>query len=355
MNELAGIFKDTRKHLMNGVSHMIPFVVTGGILMAVAVMAYGQGGVPPEGTWMATLWNFGSTALNLMVPVLSAYIAASIADRAGICPGFVGGMISISVGAGFLGGIVTGLLGGIVCYYLKKVKVPKALSSIMPIMIIPIVGSLVTMGFMQYVLGAPIAGIMDGMTKVMEHLGNGNKVILGAVCGLLAGFDFGGPFNKVAYTFGVATVSAGVYTYAGPMAVTMTAPPLGCALAAFLAKKKFTQEEREAAKSAVAMGCVGITEGAIPFAANDPLRVIPSTMIGAAAGGAVGYLFNITNTVAWSGLIMIPVLGNPIGFLVSLAIAVGVTAGLMILLKKDITEEAAGTDEGDLDIDLSFE
>ena len=115
MNELAGIFKDTRKHLMNGVSHMIPFVVTGGILMAVAVMAYGQGGVPPEGTWMATLWNFGSTALNLMVPVLSAYIAASIADRAGICPGFVGGMISISVGAGFLGGIVTGLLGGIVC------------------------------------------------------------------------------------------------------------------------------------------------------------------------------------------------------------------------------------------------
>lgn len=146
MNELAGIFKDTRKHLMNGVSHMIPFVVTGGILMAVAVMAYGQGGVPPEGTWMATLWNFGSTALNLMVPVLSAYIAASIADRAGICPGFVGGMISISVGAGFLGGIVTGLLGGIVCYYLKKVKVPKALSSIMPIMIIPIVGSLVNHG-----------------------------------------------------------------------------------------------------------------------------------------------------------------------------------------------------------------
>ena len=191
MNEFAGIFRDTRKHLMNGVSHMIPFVVTGGILMAVAVMAYGQGGVPPEGTWMATLWTFGSTALNLMVPVLSAYIAASIADRAGICPGFVGGMISINVGAGFLGGIVTGLLGGVVCYYLKKVKVPKALSSIMPIMIIPIVGSLVTMGFMQYILGAPIAGIMDGMTKVMEHLGNGNKVILGAVCGLLAGFDFG--------------------------------------------------------------------------------------------------------------------------------------------------------------------
>lgn len=119
MKELISIFKDTRKHLMNGVSHMIPFVVTGGILMAVAVMAYGQGGVPLEGTWMATLWTFGSTALNLMVPVLSAYIAASIADRAGICPGFVGGMISINVGAGFLGGIVTGLLGGVVCYYLK--------------------------------------------------------------------------------------------------------------------------------------------------------------------------------------------------------------------------------------------
>lgn len=260
MNEFVGIFKDTRKHLMNGVSHMIPFVVTGGILMAVAVMAYGQGGVPPEGTWMATLWTFGSTALNLMVPVLSAYIAASIADRAGICPGFVGGMISINVGAGFLGGIVTGLLGGVVCYYLKKIKVPKALSSIMPIMIIPIVGSLVTMGFMQYILGAPIA-----------------------------------------------------------------------------------------------MGCVGITEGAIPFAANDPLRVIPSTMIGAAVGGAVGYLFNITNPVAWSGLIMLPVLGNPIGFLVSLAAAVGVTAGLMILLKKDITENAADTEGEDLEIDLSFE
>lgn len=355
MKDLVEILKGTRKHLMNGVSYMIPFVVTGGILMAVAVMAAGKGGVPAEGTWMFDMWTFGSTALNLMVPVLSAYIAASIADRAGICPGFVGGMISINVGAGFLGGIFTGLLGGIVCFYLKKIKVPKALSSIMPIMVIPIIGSLVTMGFMQYVVGAPIAGLMAAMTKVMEHLGNGNKIILGAVCGLLAGFDFGGPFNKVAYTFGVATVSAGVYTYAGPMAVTMTAPPLGCALAAFLAKKKFTQEEREAAKSAIAMGFVGITEGAIPFAANDPLRVIPSTMIGSAVGGAVGYLFGVTNPVAWSGIIMLPVLGNPIGFLISLAIAVAVTAGLMILLKKDITEEISEMDVEDMDIDLSFE
>ncbi len=354
MNDLVAILKDTRKYLMNGVSHMIPFVVTGGILMAIAVMAYGQGGVPPEGTWMSTVWNFGSTALGLMVPVLSAYIAASIADRAGICPGFVGGMIAVNVGAGFLGGLVTGILGGIFCFYLKKIKVPKALSSIMPIMIIPILGSLFTMGIMHYGLGGPIAGIMKVMTAFMQSLSGGNKIILGAVCGLLAGFDFGGPFNKVAYTFGVATVASGVYTYAGPMAVTMAAPPLGCALAAFIAKKKFTQEEREAAKSAIAMGCVGITEGAIPFAANDPLRVIPATMIGSAVGGSIGYLFGVTNPVAWSGLIMLPVLGNPVGYVISLAIAVCVTAAIMILLKKEITErdDSEVSEDG---IDLSFE
>lgn len=354
MKDLVQILKETRKHLMNGVSHMIPFVVTGGILMAVAVMAYGKGGVPTEGTWMGTLWTFGQTALNLMVPVLSAYIAASIADRAGICPGFVGGVISVNVGAGFLGGMATGMIGGIVCYYLKKIKVPKALSSIMPIMIIPIVGSLVTMGFMQFLIGGPIAYIMKSMTDVMQHLGSGNKIILGAVAGLLAGFDFGGPFNKVAYTFGVATVSSGVYTYAGPMAVIMAAPPLGCALAAFIAKKKFTQEEREAAKSAVAMGCVGITEGAIPFAANDPLRIIPATMIGDAVGGAVAYLLNVTNPVAWSGLIMLPVLGNPIGYVIALAVAVVVTAAIIIVLKKEITEDIT-SEEDDEDIDLAFE
>lgn len=358
MHEFLGIFKNTRKHLMNGVSYMLPFVVSGGVLLALAVTFYGQGGVPPEGTFLYDLFQLGAVGLGYMVPIFSAYIAFSIADRAGIAPGMIGGAIANTIGAGFLGGIVSGLFAGVLCFYLKKIKLPSSLKSVMPIIVIPILGTFITWVFMYYVVGAPIAGLMASMTAFLEHMSNGNKILLGLICGLMIGFDLGGPVNKVAFAFGVATVSAGIYTYAAPMAVAICTPPLGMALASFIAKDKFTEEEREAGKGAILMGAVGITEGAIPFAGNDPIRVIAATMSGSAVGAAVAYLFDTTSKVAWGGLIILPVVGNIPGYLIAVAIGPAVTAAVVIALKKPIAKKAEQTKESSApseDIDLDFE
>ncbi|WP_214748748.1 PTS fructose transporter subunit EIIC [Exiguobacterium sp. s189] len=354
-NEFIGIFKETRKHLMTGVSYMLPFVVAGGVILAASVALFGEGGVPTEGTLLNDLFNIGAQGLFFMVPILSAYIAFSIADRSGIAPGAIGGAIASSTGAGFLGGIVSGLLAGLVCYYIKKIKLPKAFASLMPIIIIPILGTLITASFMFFVVGAPIAGVMDYLTQFLTNLSDSNKILIGIVCGLMTGFDLGGPVNKVSFTFAVATVSAGIYTYAGASAVAVCTPPLGLALATFIASRKFTVEEREAGKGAFAMGLVGITEGAIPFAANDPLRIIPATMLGSAAGAASAYMFGVTCQVAWAGLIMIPVVGNVLGFLISVAIGMAVTAGVAIALKKDVVLEAPKADDSNEELDFDIE
>ncbi|RSK29229.1 PTS fructose transporter subunit EIIC [Bacillus sp. HMF5848] len=353
MNEFVGIFKDTRKHLMTGVSYMLPFVVAGGVILAASVALFGEGGVPTEGTILNDLFNFGVQGLFFMVPILSAFIAFSIADRSGIAPGAIGGAIASAVGAGFIGGIISGLFAGIVVHYIKKIKLPRSLSSLMPIIIIPILGTLLTASFMFWVVGSPIAGLMEYLTGFLTNLSDSNKILLGIVCGLMTGFDLGGPVNKVSFTFAVATVSAGIYTYAGASAVAVCTPPLGLALATFIAKKKFTVEEREAGKGAFAMGLVGITEGAIPFAANDPLRIIPATMLGSAAGAATAYMLGVTCQVAWAGLIMIPVVGNVPGFLLSIAVGMLVTAGIAIAFKKEVVEKK--DDETAEEFEMEFE
>lgn len=349
--EFLGIFKNTRKHLMSGVSYMIPFVVSGGVLLALSVALYGQGAVPPEGSWLLDLFNIGAAGLGLMVPILSAYIAFSIADRAGIAPGAIGGAIANTVGAGFLGGIVSGLIAGVVCFYLKKIKVSNSLRSVMPIFVIPIVGGFVTGGLMMWVVGAPMAGLMATLTAWLGNLNEGNQILLGIIVGAMMAFDMGGPVNKVAFAFGVGTVSAGIYTYAGPMAVAICVPPLGMALATIIAPKKFTAEERESGKGALLMGLVGITEGAIPFAAADPIRVIPSLMAGGAVGTMMAFLMGVTNKVAWGGLIVLPVVGNIVGFLISIVAGSVVTALVVSALKKPVDEREVVNE----DIELSFE
>lgn len=349
MKEFLGIFRHTRKHLMSGVSYMIPFVVAGGVLLALSVALYGQGAVPTEGTWLNDLFNIGAAGLGLMVPILSAYIAFSIADRAGIAPGAIGGVLASSIGAGFLGGIASGLIAGVLCYYLKKIKVPNTLRSVMPIFVIPIVGTFVTGGLMKWVIGAPIAGLMTSLTAWLTNMNSGNQIILGIIVGLMMAFDMGGPVNKVAYAFGVGTVSAGIYTFAGPMAVAICVPPIGMALATFLAPKKYTVEERESGKGAILMGMVGITEGAIPFAAADPIRVIPSIMTGGAVGTALAFMFGVTNKVAWGGIIVTPVVGNIFGFFISIVAGAVVTALMVNALKKNVPEKAEGNDDIDLD------
>lgn len=341
MQEFLNIFKGTRKHLMNGVSYMIPFVVAAGVMMAVAVMMNGKGAAPTAG-FAGQLWKIGTTGLGYMVPILSAYIAMSIADRPGIAPGMVGGAISTLVGAGFLGGIVTGLFAGVLCYYLKKIPLPRSLSSLKSIIIIPLVATFLTGGLMMWVIGVPIASFMTFLTHWLTSMSSTNRVVLGIICGAMTAFDMGGPVNKVSYAFAVATVASGVYTYAGPEAAAICIPPLGMAVATFIAPKKFTAEEREAGKGALAMGAVGITEGAIPFAANDPLRVIPCLMAGSAVGAALAFLFNTTNSVAWGGFIVLPVIGNKLQWVLSVVVGVAVVAALIILVKKPVKESAPG-------------
>lgn len=354
MKEFLSILKDTRKHLMNGVSYMIPVVVGGGVLMALAMILNGGQATAPEAGFAGGLWTIGAALLGLMVPVLSAYIAFSIADRAGIAPGLVGGMLAANLGAGFLGGLISGILAGIVCYYLKKIPLPTSLKSLGSIIIIPIVGSFAVGAVMYWVVGAPMASIMEGLTSWLTTMTEGNKIILGIIMGCMLAFDMGGPVNKVAYSFMVATVGTGIYTFAGPAAIGICIPPLGMALATFLAPKKYTAEERDAGKAAIAMGCVGITEGAIPFAANDPLRVIPSLMAGSATGCAIAYALNVTNKAAWGGLIVLPVVGNIAGFLLATAIGTIVTAVLVNLLKKNAVEKT-DAERDNAEVDISFE
>lgn len=354
MKEFLDLFKNTRKHLMSGVSYMIPVVVGGGVLMALAMIFAGGAAEAPSEGFAGGMWTIGLAALSLMVPVMSAFIAYSMADRAGIAPGLCGGMLASSLGAGFLGGIVSGLLAGVITYYLKKIPLHKSVKSLGPIIIIPIIGCFSVGAIMYWVVGSPMAGIMTGLTTFLTNMSEGNKIVLGIIMGLMLAFDMGGPVNKVAYGFMVATVGSGIYTFAGPAALGICIPPLGMALATFLAPRKYSSEERDAGKAAIAMGAVGITEGAIPFAANDPIRVIPSIMAGSAVGCAIAYALGVTNKAAWGGLIVLPVVGNILGYFVALAAGVVVTALLVNALKKQVIEKTDEEKDSE-EVEISFE
>ncbi|MCD8018987.1 MAG: fructose-specific PTS transporter subunit EIIC [Clostridiales bacterium] len=356
MSDLVKILKNTRQHLMNGVSYMLPVVVGGGILMALAVLMTGEGATPETGL-AADVWQIGSSALGMMVPVLSAYIAASIADRPGIAPGLAGGVLADAIGAGFLGGIVSGLFAGIVCYYLKKIQLPKAIRSVQSIIIIPVVGIFLTGVLMLYVVGTPIAALMSLLTNFLTTMNDGNKIILGLIVGAMIAFDLGGPVNKTAYSLMVATVGMGIYTYAGPCAIAIAVPPMGCGIASVVLKKKFSQEEQQAGIGAIAMGLVGITEGAISYASADPVHIIPINMISTAVATALAYVLNVSCAAAWGGLIVLPVAGNRIGYVISLAVGIVIHVGLCAVFKKDVsaaTEEIVADDNDD-DVDIDFE
>lgn len=274
--------------LMNGVSHMIPFVVVGGLLLAVA---FGIGGVPgpsglviPEGSLFDTLKEVGILGFTLMVPILSGFIAYAIADRPGLAPGMITGMLAVTPaiynsesGAGFLGGIITGLLSGYVALGVKKIPVHKYVAPIWPIIVIPVTTTLVVGGLFIFVLGGPIAAIFTGLTGWLAGMEGASAVLLGVILGLMTGFDLGGPVNKVAYLFAGGLIAAGNYFPAGMNGVAVAVPPIGMALASFLSRRYFTDGERQNGIAALFMGFFGITEGAIPFAAARPLQVIPRT------------------------------------------------------------------------------
>ncbi|WP_461204773.1 PTS fructose transporter subunit EIIC [Clostridium sp. DL1XJH146] len=355
MDDLKNIFKNSRQHLMTGVSYMIPFVVAGGILLALSVLLTGQAGVPEEGM-LNDLFFIGVAGFTLMIPILAAFIAFSIADRSGIAPAAIAAYVGNEMGAGFFGAIFAGFIAGIVVYYLKKIKVPNTFRSIMPIFVIPIIGTFITAGLMKWVIGAPIAGITTGLTAWLQGLQGGSIVVLAIIMGLMNAFDMGGPVNKVAYAFTIMAVSEGLYAIAGINAVCVATPPIGMGIATLLASKKYTAEEKEAGKAAILMGCIGITEGAIPFAAADPLRVIPSLMVGAACGGATAALLGVQNMVAWGGLIVLPAVTGGLKYTLAIIVGSVVTALMVNLLKKTVPQKLENEiTEEDNEVKLDFE
>lgn len=333
--------KGPYQHLMTGVSYMIPFVVAGGILIAIS-FAFGIHAADNEGTfpWALSLIGGGS-AFALMIPVLSGFIAYSIADRPGLVPGMIGGMLSSQIGAGFLGGIIAGFLAGYTIVLLKKwIKLPKSMEGLMPVFILPLLSSLIVGLLMIYVIGTPVAAMNAGLSNWLDNLQEGSAIVLGLVLGLMMAFDMGGPINKAAYTFGVGTIAAGQpsLVMAAVMAAGMT-PPLGIGIATLLYKNKFTKEEKEAGKAALVLGISFITEGAIPFAAADPIRVIPSLMVGSGVAGALTMLFKVKLAVPHGGVFVLPIPNAVEGvFPYTVAILIGalITAIMVGNLKKPI-------------------
>ncbi|ALX92287.1 MULTISPECIES: PTS fructose transporter subunit EIIC [Serratia] len=356
MKELLNILRNTRQHLMTGVSHMIPFVVAGGILLAISVMLYGKGAVPDAATDpnLKKLFDIGVAGLTLMVPFLAAYIGYSISDRSALAPSAIGAWVGASFGAGFFGAIIAGLLGGIIVFYLKKIPVPKILRSVMPIFVIPIIGTLLTAGIMMWGLGEPVGALTNGLTHWLQGMQQGSIVVLAIIMGLMLAFDMGGPVNKVAYAFMLICVAQGVYSVVAIAAVAIATPPLGLGFATLIGRKYYTPEEREAGKAALLMGCVGVTEGAIPFAAADPLRVIPSIMIGSACAAVTAALVGAQCYAGWGGLIVLPVVEGKLGYVAALLVGMVVTALLVNLLKSFAAKKQA-TKVAQDDLDLDFE
>ncbi|MER6068866.1 fructose-specific PTS transporter subunit EIIC [Streptomyces sp. NPDC001817] len=338
-----------RKWLMSGVSYMVPFVAAGGLLIALgfAIGGYKINKAPSvmdhfvwtqADSWGALLFQIGVVSFGFLVPVLAGYIAYGMADRPGLVPGFVGGAISVTINAGFLGGLVAGLIAGGVVLAIQRVRIPPALRGIMPVVVIPLISSAIVGFLMFVVVGKPIATAQKGLTDWLNGLTGTNAILLGALLGLMMCFDLGGPVNKVAYTFATAgiAVSSPSESAMKIMAAVMAAgmvPPLAMALATTVRGRLFTQTERENGKAAWVLGASFISEGAIPFAAADPLRVIPSSMIGGALTGALSMAFGATLRAPHGGIFVVPLIGNPFLYLIAIAAGVCATTALVVLLK----------------------
>ncbi|MCY8148486.1 PTS fructose transporter subunit IIABC [Bacillus inaquosorum] len=339
------------RHLMNGVSFMVPFIVVGGLLIAVALTLGGEktpkGLVIPDDSFWKTIEQIGSASFSFMIPILAGYIAYSIADKPGLVPGMIGGFIAATgsfydsaSGAGFLGGIIAGFLAGYAALGIKKLKVPKAIQPIMPIIIIPVFASLIVGLAFVFLIGAPVAQIFTSLTVWLAGMKGSSSILLALILGAMISFDMGGPVNKVAFLFGSAMIGEGNYEIMGPIAVSICIPPIGLGIATFFGKRKFEASQREMGKAAFTMGLFGITEGAIPFAAQDPLRVIPSIMAGSMTGSVIAMIGNVGDRVAHGGPI-VAVLGavdHVLMFFIAVLAGSLVTALFVNLLKKDITK-----------------
>ena len=339
--EKAGVYK----HLLTGVSFMLPMVVAGGLMIALSFV-FGITAYKEPGTLAAALMQIGGdAAFKLMVPLLAGYIAYSIADRPGLAPGMIGGLLASTLGAGFIGGIIAGFIAGYCAKAINRyLQLPQSLEALKPILIIPLFASLFTGLVMIYVVGKPVAGMLEGLTHFLDSMGTTNAILLGVLLGAMMCVDLGGPINKAAYAFSVGLLASQSYA---PMAATMAAgmvPPIGLGIATFLARRKFAQTEREAGKAALVLGLCFISEGAIPFAAKDPLRVIPASILGGALTGALSMYFGCKLMAPHGGLFVL-LIPNAINhaLLYLLAIVAGslVTAVVYAVIKRPEPVEMA--------------
>nr|WP_296959058.1 PTS fructose transporter subunit EIIC [uncultured Mediterraneibacter sp.] len=344
--------KELQKHLMTATSYMIPFVVAGGILYSLSILLGGEGAVPETG-WLAQVNQIGAAGLALFIPVLGGYIAFSIADKPGLAPGFIAAYLAREVGAGFIGGIIAGFIAGYAVKQLKKIKIPAAYRTLGTIFLYPLGGTIIAGGAIVFILGEPLAMFMNFMTEGLNGMSGAAKAPLGLLLGAMVGVDMGGPINKVAYTFAQTQVDTLPYLMGGVGAAGAVAP-IGIGLATILFRKKFSSEESNSGKAAILMGCMGITEGAIPFAATDPLRVIPAYVVGSATACMCGFLFGCENPVPWGGLVGLPVITNRLGFCAAIAIGSVITAVIIGVTKKEVVEEKAVEESSD-DLDITFE
>ena len=339
------------KHLMTGVSYMLPFVVAGGLLIAVS---FALGGInvyddAHKGTLGWTLFQIGAKAgFALMVPILAGYIAYSIADRPGITPGMIGGMIAATIGSGFLGGIAAGFLAGYIVKFLSdNLPLPRTLAGLKPVLILPLLGTTIVGLLMYYVVGEPVAAALAAITSWLKEMQGSNAAFLGLLLGAMMAFDMGGPINKAAYAFATGLITSQTDPIYGPMAAVMAAgmtPPLGLALAALLFKNRFSLDEREAAGATAALGISFITEGAIPYAAKDPLRVIPALMIGSAITGAISMWFGCQLKVPHGGVFVLPIPNAVVNlgpYMIAILVGTLVTTAALFFLKRPIETKAA--------------
>ena len=340
------------KHLMNGVSHMLPFVVGGGILIAIAFLIDGfsvdLNSLPADQranfgtiTQAAALFKgIGGTAFGFMLPILAGFIAMSIADRPGLAVGFVGGSIAANGTSGFLGALVAGFVAGYIVLLLKKVfsKLPESLDGMKPVLLYPLLGIFLVGVIMQFVVEPPIGALNTAINNGLNGLNGASAVVLGVLLGGMMSVDMGGPVNKAAYVFGTASIAAGNYNIMAAVMIGGMVPPLAIALATIFFKNKFTAEERKAGPTNFIMGLSFITEGAIPFAASDPLHVLPACVVGSAVAGGLSMAFGCTLMAPHGGIFVVPTIGNPLMYLVALVIGSFIACGLLGLLKKKVSE-----------------
>jgi PTS system, fructose subfamily, IIC component len=340
-------FKELKNHVLSGVSYMIPAVTVGGICIAFALATgtAGAKGMEVTNEFWQNISTIGSAAIGFMCPLLAGYTAYSIAGRPGLLPGLtMGYLANNAIGAsqvktGFLGALILGILAGYLAKWVKSWKAPNFIKPIMPILIIPIITSVAVGLFYIYVLANPLGGLVTALTNGLNSLSGGSTVLLAIAIGCMIAFDMGGPVNKVAFTTASALIATGNTSMMGMTGVAICIPPIGMGIASMLLKKKFNKEEKEAGKAAAAMGLIGITEGAIPFAASDPLRVLPSIMAGSSVGAVIAGLAGCTDAAPHGGLIVLPVVGNPLMYVLAVAAGAAVVVGMIFLLKKDVPAE----------------